>query len=310
MSTPERNPELIQKYLEDLASESELAELEQLLSTDPKFANDFAEAARLHSVLTEYFRKQYIMGQIADLLKSSEESSNAAAPNAAAVSPLLVARETGAAAEDSSPSTFVPRVAVTPVDSQKQFELRIRRVKQVAGALAALVCGIMLLLVWPPSDRRPHLVAGHASIAGQKIVSEISANATIDVTGMSPAVIDFGDGVLVELDPASRAVIRHESRQTVIEILSGRGQFTVPAASAKRLAFHIATPKETVVTPGGRFTLEVFSIVATDVPSTAPGPHPTLVIEVAEGSVQVQHAGFWTSIAAGSKRVLYDNIAG
>src|SRR5690349_6981533 len=70
MSTSDRNHELIQKYLDALASPAELAELEGLLAADPEVANAFAEAARLHAGLQDYFQKQYKMDQVASLLNA------------------------------------------------------------------------------------------------------------------------------------------------------------------------------------------------------------------------------------------------
>src|SRR4029077_14650623 len=65
MPLSDRSLELIQKYLEALASASELAELEGLLAADPEVANAFAEAARLEAGLHDYFGKQYKIQQVA-----------------------------------------------------------------------------------------------------------------------------------------------------------------------------------------------------------------------------------------------------
>ncbi len=77
MSLSERSQELIQKYLEALASEAEIAELEGLLATDPEFAAAFAAAARLEAGLHSYFRQQYKIDQVAALLNAPESPGRA-----------------------------------------------------------------------------------------------------------------------------------------------------------------------------------------------------------------------------------------
>jgi anti-sigma factor RsiW len=72
MSQPGRSQELIQKYFDELASEDELLELEQLLASEPDAAALFAETARLHAGLHDLFRKQYKIDQVAALLDSSD----------------------------------------------------------------------------------------------------------------------------------------------------------------------------------------------------------------------------------------------
>ena len=68
MPASDRVRELIQKSLEAIASDSELAELDRLLATEPKVADALAAAARLHASLTRHFGKQQKLDQVARLL--------------------------------------------------------------------------------------------------------------------------------------------------------------------------------------------------------------------------------------------------
>src|SRR5262245_50507196 len=70
--------DLIQKYLDGLASEAELIELEGLLAGDPEIADAFADAARLHANLQEHFQQQYKIDQVAALLESPEAAPSPA----------------------------------------------------------------------------------------------------------------------------------------------------------------------------------------------------------------------------------------
>jgi hypothetical protein len=298
MSVSDRGNELIQKYLESLASDTELAELEQLLTTSPEAAAAFAEAARLHAGLSRYFQRQYKIDQVAALLDAGESE-----PVSTVGSP---ASEPGQSGPPAGPaggpapgrSTFVPTY-------QHRAEV-LRRRRNVAVRVSKFVAALLLIAVgvgvWlsAKSGAAPlRLVSGRVRIAGQDVTS-IPVSLEFEVTGREHAVIELPGGARMTLAPASRAIIRRSADRAIVVLNTGGGDFTVDAGQP---AVRIETEIGTVTATNGRFSIDLVTVAAGAASTTMPQLLPNLVVAVAEGSIAFERAGWTTVLSAGERRV-------
>lgn len=311
MPIPERSHEhsheLIQKYLDALASESELAELEQLLATDPEVAHAFAEMARLHANLQDYFQKQYKMDQVATLLNAPEP-----------LPPLTIGQPhggPGAAIEPPSPlsSTFTPRYTGPFKTRRGEFARQLhavtRKSKPIAVAVLLLVMGAALWSTRDTGGDRPRLISGHVTIAGRD-VSKIPEKGQFEVVGQEPAVIQLPGGARIELTAATRATIRREADQFVVTLASGGGDFDVQSDQPSfRLEAALGVVTTVVTTAEGRFSLDLVTTLPNNVSSTVSIELPRLVVVVAQGSVTVEHSGIATTLSAGEEHVFVNHIS-
>ena len=303
MPVPERSHELIQKYLDALVSDSELAELEQLLATDTEVAHAFAEMARLHANLQEFFRKQYKMDQVAVLLNAPEP-----------LQPLPVCQPSGEPGPSIEPSslphsTFTPRYA-EPLRSRggevaRKLHAVIRSRKTIAVALVLLLAGAAFWSAKRPREERPRLISGRVTVAGRD-VAEIPENAQFEVSGHDVAVIQLPGGARIELVAATRAAIRREKDQFVIELASGGGDFRV---QPDQPPFRVETVLGVVSTHEGRFSLDLVTTLPAQVSATVSIQLPRLLVVVAQGSVAVEHAGVSTTLSAGEEQIFLNPIS-
>ena len=182
MPISERSHDLIQKYLDSLASEPELAELEHLLAADPEVALEFAEMTRLHANLQDYFRKQYKMDQVAALLNAptiavASRSQPGGQPTANGKS-----ARPGEPIEAPSPlrSTFTPRYT-GPVRSRRgefarHLDAVVRKWKPIAVAALILVMGVAIWSTRNASGDRPRLISGRLAVAGRNVLPNYPEN--------------------------------------------------------------------------------------------------------------------------------------
>lgn len=302
MSTTDRSRELIQKYLEALVSEAELAELEELLATDPEAANAFAEAARLHAGLESYFRKQYKIDQVAALLaepgqsagpaeQPAGKSDDASRPDAPVESTVQPA------------STFVPLNGGLSDARRAAFARRYagagHRWKWIAAAALLFVIGIAIWSSRGAKNERLRLISGHVTVAG-RAVTEIPEDTLFEVVGKEAAVIQLPGRVRIELVPATRALVRRGPNRPVVQLASGGGDFRVQPDQS---AFRVETMLGVVTTTGGRFSLNLAGMGSPQFSSTAPVQAPSLAVVVAQGSVTVEHGGISTTLSAGQQQV-------
>jgi ferric-dicitrate binding protein FerR (iron transport regulator) len=296
MSVTDHTRDLIQKYLEALASESELVELEGLLASDLEVANAFAEAARLHAGLESYFRKQYKIDQVAALL---------AAPGHSASPAEQPAGKSGAPAETTvqQASTFVPLNGGLSDARRAAFARRLsgasHRWKWIAAAALLLTIGIAIWFSSGTRADRLRLISGHVTVAG-RAVTEIPENALFEVVGKEAAVIQLPGRVRIELVPATRALVRRGPSRSVVQLVSGGGDFRVQRDQSP---FRVETALGVVTTTGGRFSLDLAGMLPQQFSSTAPVPMPSLAVVVVQGSVTVEHGGISTTLSAGQQQV-------
>jgi len=303
MSIPERAQELIQKYLDVPASESELAELEQLLATDAEVARAFAEMARLHANLQGYFLKQYKIDQVAALLNVPE----APAP--------LVGQTHGTAGlptqadnsvEQPSPqrSTFTPRYTALAKPRRRTI---VRNWKSLAAVALVLVVGTTIWIAKNAGGNGLRLVAGRVMVAGHD-VNRIPLNESFEVAGRGPAIIELAGGARIELAAATRCAIGRDNQLFVLKLESGGGDFRV---QSDQPSLRVETLLGEVTTSGGRFSLDLITTLPEQVSSTATMSIqlPRLVVAVAQGAVTVKQAGISTTLSAGEERVFVNSIS-
>lgn len=299
MSNSERGQELIQKYLEALASEAEIAELEGLLATDQEVAAAFAAAARLEAGLAGYFRQQYKIDQVAALLNAPETP---AAPASGAA-----AKNTGDPGEPHLPpgSTFTPRLdrmAEARRVTGRKPRSESPRWKSIAAAALVLILGSVA--VWSikrGGEEQFRLVSGRLTVAGPEVTA-VPENAIFEVAGDDAAIIEVGNGVRIELAAATRATVNRKSGRPVMVVKSGDGDFHV---SRNPSDFRVETTFGVVTSQGGRFSLKI--VEGRPGPSSQPAsiPLPSLTVVVAEGSVTVEHGGISTRLKAGQQRTFF-----
>jgi hypothetical protein len=300
MSQPGRSQELIQKYFDELASEDELLELEQLLASEPDAAALFAETARLHAGLHDLFRKQYKIDQVAALLDSSDALALPVPPTKP--SPGHEDSADSRPAGSTSDSAFIPIPKHLVGRRRERFRFVVPAIPWKWIGTAALLLAVTLggWLWFRPSAAGPQLVAGTISVAGQKL-SKIPENTPFEVSG-NPAVLRFPDGSRVELAVSTRAQIRRSRRGYIVEIAQGGGDFQI---SGDAPTLSVETGLGRVTTSGGRFTLDFVTTMPPQFSLTEPLRLPQLVVAVVLGTAHVEHAGAVMTLGAGEQHIFF-----
>jgi hypothetical protein len=300
MSSSDRSRVLIHKYLEDLASRSEIVELEMLLSTDSEVAGAFAEAARLDAMLRGHFRKQHKIDQVAAMVhaagastgneSSSPEATNDAGHSDAHAEPP---RLTG--------STFVRRLSepTRPRRSPiaRSLALAARRWRWIAASLL-LVTAAMSVWVLTPGEESFRLISGRVTVAGGE-ADRVPVDLLFEVAGKNGAVLQGPRGIRLELTPATRAVLRQASDGIIIQLKSGGAEFTVPRGQT---GLRIETELGIVTAADGRFSLELGTTQPAPASATQRIQAPVLIVSVARGSVTLERHGVSTTLSAGERQ--------
>jgi hypothetical protein len=302
MPSSDRSRELIHKYFEDLASPSEVVELEVLLSTDPEVAGAFAEAARLDGMLKCHFRKQQKIDQVAALLQAceprSQSGSGLADPTIAAAvgpgAPCEPPRLTG--------STFVRRYSepTRPRRSPiaRSLAAAARRWRWIAASLLLATAAASVWFLSSAGEDSYRLISGRVTVAGRDVV-DVPESAVFEVSGKDGVVIQFARGTRIELTPATRAALRRADGGFIMQLNSGGGEFMVPR---DQRSFRIETDLGIVTGADCRFSLEIVTGLPGPAATTQRIPMPRLVVVVARGSVTVERAGVSTTLSAGEQQ--------
>jgi hypothetical protein len=303
MPVPERAHELIQKYLDELATDAEFVELEGLLAGNSEVADAFAEAARLNVSLQDYFQKQYKIDQVAALLDMPESSSAPATgePEGKVVEP---ARPGAPTAEPLAAGS-----AYVPIFARLERARRSRRVARTTFSsrewkwIAAVAIVLMLgLTIWSLQGRaveRARVLSGRVVVAGSE-VTRIPENRTFEVVGKEPAVIELPGGARLELVKATRAAVRREEGELRVQLESGGGEFHVAAGQAP---LKVETPLGVVTAAESQFSLVLLTKLPVDFSPTEPLSVPSLVVAVAQGSVTIKRGDVTTRLMAGQEQV-------
>lgn len=253
MSVSDRARELIQKSLEAIASESELAELETMLAIDPEVAAALADAARLHVGLVRYFQKQQKLDQVALLLnRDLAQPDDADSPSGNSdssdfdISDVDLCQfdpghiDPAMATAGPSISSYRARdskVVILP-DSARGRRARFLKPNRKWAAIALLLLvGAFLWSWWGTRSRgdRFRIVSGSVAIAGRtdaKVpvgtksadhrlntvtkaggISEVPLNVSFEVVGGSPAVLELPGGTRFELTLGTRGSFQRAAGQ-------------------------------------------------------------------------------------------------
>jgi hypothetical protein len=300
MPSSDRSRELIHKYLEALASPSEIVELEVLLSTDPEVAGTFAEAARLDGLLKNHFRKQQKIEQVAALLQNAEATSGVSGARVE-----MDGERSGASAEPPrlTGSTFVRRFwePTRPRRSPLARSLAVaaRRWPWIAAALLLVTFAASIWVRQRPTNDSFQLVSGRVTVAGHD-VPRVPEDTMFEVTGRSAAVLQFARGTRIELSAATRAALRPAPGAFVMTLNSGRGEFTIPRDQPP---LRVETGLGVVTGTDCRFSLELMTTWPGPTAATERIQLPRLVVVVTRGSVTVERDGVSTTLSAGEQQI-------
>ncbi|MGQ0633482.1 MAG: hypothetical protein ACT4QC_02635 [Planctomycetaceae bacterium] len=301
MADSTRTQELIQKYLDGRASSAEMAELESLLQTDSTVARSFVDAARLHAGLAAHFRKQFMIDQVASLVKADQAAQAAledqvgfeGLDDSSATAPVISPRRAG--------STFVPTSRGPAAKRRRKFpavrSVTAHRGKWVAAIalLVALGAGLWFLVDFRNSYSR--LISGRVTVDGLE-TTELPQDRPFVVAGPTNAVVRLGGGAHVELEPATLATIRRGQRATVVQLETGGGEFQV---DPDYTPIRIETPLGIVTTSSAQVTVTLVTRLPASYSPTTPVTLPRLVVAVAHGVVTVERGGKILSLTAGQR---------
>ncbi len=301
MSSSDRSRELIHKYLEDLASRSEIVELEVMLSTDPEVAGAFAEAARLDGMLKGHFRKQRKIDQVAALLQAADTPpANTNSPPESTTGP----GQPGAHAEPPrlTESTFVRRFSepTRPRRSRiaRSLAAGARHWRWIAASLLFVTAAMSVWVLNRPGEESFQLISGRVTVVGRE-AKRIPKDMPFEVAGKDGAVLQGPRGIRLELTPATRAVVRQGSDGIVVEFNSGSAEITVARGQP---GFRIETELGIVSGSDCRFSLELGTTQPAPASATQGIQAPVLIVVVARGSVTIERDGVSTTLSAGERQ--------
>jgi ferric-dicitrate binding protein FerR (iron transport regulator) len=303
MAASERAHELIQKYLDAAATEAELTELEELLAADPEVATAFADAARLHAGLRDYFKKQYKIDEVAALL---EVPTPPVAP--------VTGQPEGRIVEPAHPvpplealitagSSYVPIFSRLERARRSRNATRppspLQRWKSLAALALLVMLGVTLWSLRSSAVEQARLITGRVAVS-DSVVTRIPEDQTFVVVGHEPAVIKLPGGARVELAAETRAAVRREEERLLVHLESGSGEFHV---SQEQPPLHVETELGVIIAADSEFKLEL--ITELPIAPTVPVVVPRLIVTVAKGSVTVTHRGVSTVISAGEEQRVF-----
>lgn len=309
MDSSDRIHELIEKYLEALASPAEIAELEALLQAEPAAADTFAQAARLHAGLSRHFQRQYKIDQVAALL---DEHTRAVVPAAdsSASNPAAQPDKNSAPARSTAAivarSTFVSRVSRSDRVTRSRYAVldRLLRWRWLVAAMVLVVAGVAVWTARSAGSRGVRVVAGRVLIGGRE-AEVIPRGSAFEVAGAGAAIIELPGGVRFELAQATRASISRGADTVVVQLTSGGGVFDAPDGGP---SLQVETVLGGVTAIASRFSMELVTAPREPMSSTEPLQFPYLSIAVAQGSVTLRRMGQTMTLRAGEPRFFSNAI--
>lgn len=303
MPISERSSLLIQKTLDRLITDAELAELEGLISTDPVVAEAYARAMRLDECLKVHFQRQYKIDQISRLLDKDNAGSRGEGPDAA---PAPADSVRSAAPTNSSGSTFVPQRGA-PVEPRRPrtlpLVLRLPRVpartKWIAAAVLLLATGTAAWFAFPGgSAAGPRVASGRIVVLGRPVI-RVPQGEWFEVDERNGAVLELAGGSRIELANSTQGRFHRNAGRGVLQLLRGGGKFHL--ASGGQPSLWVETRLGRVSATDGRFSLILTG--TSDVQfSTEPKTPPQLTIAVVSGTVLIERDGVVTTLSAGDER--------
>lgn len=264
----ETTNELIQKYLDDAASTTELAALEARLVQDLQAAESLAWATRMEAGLTRIFRTEEKSTAVLSQLRAAEPQDR----------------------EARSRSLRYSRKAMW----------------QAAAGILLTVGTFSLLYRYLRPDPQPTASPGNQVVAGDVLIDGMPGQwmhdgSSLQVLGAGPAVVRLSDGSRVEFEPGATALIhgRDAGLRQWVELNEGSGTFQVEKADGE---FQVATQIGSVTALGTEFSVAILPAslagdMLTKIRSTM------LIVAVLSGVVQVEFGDQTYALAAGERRV-------
>jgi ferric-dicitrate binding protein FerR (iron transport regulator) len=277
----ERARELLHRYLDEIASGEEVAELAALLAVRPDLADELAEAARNEARLESYFSERRAV--TAALALTPIPSPEPRRIRATAVSAVLGKQDTADTA-----------VARRKLVSRLPW-------KSIAAAVVLLAGGVLLGFWMGRSPRFGAVVSGQVLIDGVA-VAQVPDDSPLEVGGDVDAVIRLPDGSHAALAPDSAVVLRQQGRK-LVELDRGSGTFHVTKG---RKEFKVSTPLGNISAHDADFRVELQ-------PEDEEGEESMncraalLIVAALVGQVEVESGGQHYVLAAGQKQSFADN---
>ncbi len=299
MNDESRAADLIQKYLDGMLSESELAELQQLLIGDTTIADTFYAAARDDENLRDYFRRRRDNARMATILDDvmASPASNRA---------CQTSDETAATQPPNSSKPECGSNSVRPASRRKRRLLRLTTWQWCAAASLLFAAGTGFYFAFVGDHRSPsaishEVVTGSVRVNGAE-ATRVPEGATFEVVGQVAAVIQLTDGSRAELAPGTSATIRGRVGQVrqVIALNRGSGRFEIKKGDGQ---FRVETAVGGVTALGTEFTVSVLSDETTT--RDAAAPEAALVVGVIAGNVEVDYADEIYPLALGDDRIYF-----
>jgi hypothetical protein len=149
-----------------------------------------------------------------------------------------------------------------------------------------------------PGEESYRLISGRVTVAGVE-ADRVPVDLPFEVAGKDGAVLQGPRGILLELTPATRAVLRRASDGIIIQLKSGGAEFPVPRGQP---GLRIETDLGIVTAADCRFSLELGTTLPAPASATQTIQAPVLIVSVARGSVVVERNGVATTLSAGERQ--------
>jgi hypothetical protein len=274
----DRAAELMHRYLDEIATPADIAELGRLLPLRPDLADRLAGISRMECVLETY------LGECRART---------------AITATLAIR---------APS---PVPAVIPTATVRRGIVRW----QWCAAAALLLATGILSGFWASdlANRANAVVSGRILVDGVEMV-QVPDNSLLEVAGEDSAVIRLPDGSQAELAPDSAAVLRQKGwgRRKVVELDRGRATFSA-GKGGKQL--RVDTPLGSISARDAAFCVELQP--SEEYEPSEEGDEPLnkrttvlLVVAALFGQVEVESGGQHYVLAAGQKKAFADKSGG
>jgi hypothetical protein len=261
--------QLVERYLDQLASPEEFEELLRLLPTRPDLADALAAATRAEVLLENQLRESRTASTVTNALPAAPRATLASMGRAASVPPLPPPRR--------------------------------RAWKWCAAALLLLAVGAALGYHLGRREHSGAVVSGRVLVNGVE-TARVPHGSHLEVMGEHSAVIRLPGGAHAELAPASSATLRGRAAgaPSVVELARGRATFRLEGTGR---AVRVETPVGSVSAHDAAFT------VALQLIEVEEGAEPmirraalALVVTALLGHVEVSHKGRHVVVSAGEKR--------
>jgi len=269
----DRSEDLIQRYLEHIASPAEVAELERLVAERTEVADALWDATRVDTLLTLHLHGIHSEMQAGAGLDANHLRGRRLVRAVAAIAALLLVvvilgwslqGPTGQVAWDAAPTARI-------------------RAPRLNAAAYPVVAGMVEVEDIP--------------------ATRVRSNTPLRVVGDRPAVIELAGGTRAELAVATAAIIRSPDDHSgqVLELLEGGGRFRVPPQGDG--TFRVETCSGSVSTLGTDFEVNLWSTEGKEELDMSFRSMFVLAVAVVTGMVHVDVPGEQHVLSAGAQKL-------